>query len=103
MSHCNFDIVGLLLDTEVCDIKRPNKAGYTPTMLASLAYVQNEDHRDIIRRLFAAGNINACAEQVGALVKQTKEEINNGTLTQQLQGVPWVLYKNNKIHIGYTC
>ena len=29
-------------------------------------------------------------------MKQTKEEINNGTLTQQLQGVPWVLYKNKQ-------
>ena len=65
VSHCNFDIVGLLLDTEVCDVKRPNKAGYTPAMLAALAYVQNEDHRDVIRRLFAASNINDCAEQVG--------------------------------------
>ncbi|KAK7483501.1 hypothetical protein BaRGS_00025300, partial [Batillaria attramentaria] len=38
VSHCNFDTVSLLLDTEVCDVKRPNKAGYTPIMLAALAY-----------------------------------------------------------------
>ena len=46
-------------------MQRPNKAGYTPAMLASLAHVQNEEHRDAISRLFAASNINAQAEQVG--------------------------------------
>ncbi|XP_076440255.1 uncharacterized protein LOC143279864 isoform X4 [Babylonia areolata] len=65
VSHCNFDIVALLLDTEVCDVRRPNKAGYTPAMLASLAQVQNDDHRHIILRLFAASDINARAEQTG--------------------------------------
>ena len=65
VSHGNFDIVGLLLDTEVCDVQRPNKAGYTPAMLASLAYVQNEEHREFIRTLFEVSDINAQAEQVG--------------------------------------
>ncbi|XP_070194306.1 serine-rich adhesin for platelets-like isoform X4 [Littorina saxatilis] len=65
VSHGNFDIAGLLLDTEVCDVSRPNKAGYTPSMLAALSYVQNDDHRDIIRRLFAADDINAIAERTG--------------------------------------
>ncbi|KAL8581423.1 hypothetical protein ACOMHN_004308 [Nucella lapillus] len=65
VSHCNFDIVGLLLDTDVCDVRRPNKGGYSPAMLASLAHVQNEDHRRIILRLFAVSDINARAEQTG--------------------------------------
>ncbi|KAL8598573.1 hypothetical protein ACOMHN_051361 [Nucella lapillus] len=65
VSHCNFDIVGLLLDTKVCDVRKPNKAGYTPAMLASLAFIQNDDHRDIIRQLFMAGDINAQAEKTG--------------------------------------
>ncbi|XP_025109969.1 uncharacterized protein LOC112573633 isoform X4 [Pomacea canaliculata] len=65
VSHCNFEIVGLLLDTEVCDVKRPNKAGYTPAMLAALAYVQSDEHREIIRRLFSSSAINAQAAQTG--------------------------------------
>jgi hypothetical protein len=58
VSHCNFDIVGLLLDTECCDLRKPNKAGYSPAMLASLAHVQNNEHREVIRRLFQAGDVN---------------------------------------------
>lgn len=53
------------MDTEVCDVKRPNKAGYTPAMLAALAYVQSDEHREIIRRLFSSSAINAQAAQVG--------------------------------------
>ena len=37
------------------------------------------------------------------LVKQTREEINNGTLTQQLQVVLWCFTMKNNVHIGYTC
>ncbi|KFP33166.1 KN motif and ankyrin repeat domain-containing protein 3, partial [Colius striatus] len=36
VSHSNFHIVGLLLDTGVCNVDHQNKAGYTALMLAAL-------------------------------------------------------------------
>uniref|UniRef100_A0A0B7ABY2 Uncharacterized protein n=1 Tax=Arion vulgaris TaxID=1028688 RepID=A0A0B7ABY2_9EUPU len=61
ISHCNFDIASLLLDSEVCDINKQNKAGYTPIMLAGLATLQNLEQREIVRRLFSSGDVNARA------------------------------------------
>ncbi|XP_074157539.1 KN motif and ankyrin repeat domain-containing protein 3 [Sminthopsis crassicaudata] len=65
VSHSNFDIVRLLLDTEVCEVDHQNRAGYTALMLAALASVDGEDDMDVIRRLFSLGNVNAKASQAG--------------------------------------
>lgn len=64
VSHCNFDIVSLLLDTGVIDLNKQNKAGYTATMLATLAYPQTDRQQDVIQRLFSMGDINAKASKV---------------------------------------
>ncbi|CAG5132083.1 unnamed protein product [Candidula unifasciata] len=61
VSHCNFEIVSLLLDSEVCDINKQNKAGYTPIMLAGLVTLQNPEHQETVRRLFSRGDVNARA------------------------------------------
>ncbi|BFY99638.1 hypothetical protein BsWGS_02678 [Bradybaena similaris] len=61
VSHGNFDIVSLLLDSEVCDINKQNKAGYTPIMLAGLLTLQNPEHLETVRRLFSLGDVNARA------------------------------------------
>uniref|UniRef100_A0A4X2MF72 KN motif and ankyrin repeat domains 3 n=1 Tax=Vombatus ursinus TaxID=29139 RepID=A0A4X2MF72_VOMUR len=65
VSHSNFDIVRLLLDTGVCEVDHQNRAGYTALMLAALASVDGEDDMDVIRRLFSLGNVNAKASQAG--------------------------------------
>ncbi|CAD6244114.1 GSCOCG00013251001-RA-CDS [Cotesia congregata] len=36
VSHGNYDVVSILLDSKVCDINKPNAAGYTPVMLTAL-------------------------------------------------------------------
>ena len=64
MSHGNFDVVSLLLDTGVVDVNQCNKAGYTAVMLASLADVQTDAQRDVVLRLFRSGNVNLQASQV---------------------------------------
>ncbi|CAG5115963.1 unnamed protein product [Candidula unifasciata] len=63
ISHCNFDIASLLLDSKVCDTNRRNKAGYTPIMLAGLATVQDQRQYEVIRRLLSLGEVNARATQ----------------------------------------
>ncbi|XP_039623021.1 KN motif and ankyrin repeat domain-containing protein 3 [Polypterus senegalus] len=65
VSHSNFTVVGLLLDTGVCSVDHQNKAGYTAIMLAALAAVEAEEDMSIIRKLFSLGNVNARASQAG--------------------------------------
>ncbi|NWZ00441.1 KANK3 protein, partial [Loxia curvirostra] len=65
VSHSNFHIVWLLLDTGVCNVDHQNKAGYTALMLAALAAVEQEEDMNVVRRLFSMGNVNAKASQAG--------------------------------------
>ncbi|XP_062452429.1 KN motif and ankyrin repeat domain-containing protein 3 isoform X2 [Rhea pennata] len=65
VSHSNFHIVRLLLDTGVCNVDHQNKAGYTALMLAALAAVEQEEDMNVVRRLFSMGNVNAKASQAG--------------------------------------
>ncbi|XP_059726139.1 KN motif and ankyrin repeat domain-containing protein 3 isoform X2 [Haemorhous mexicanus] len=78
VSHSNFHIVWLLLDTAlqhlepplptpsgICNVDHQNKAGYTALMLAALAAVEQEEDMNVVRRLFSMGNVNAKASQAG--------------------------------------
>ncbi|NXA53532.1 KANK3 protein, partial [Nothocercus julius] len=65
VSHSNFHIVRLLLDTGVCNVDHQNKAGYTALMLAALAAVEQQEDMNVVRRLFSMGNVNAKASQAG--------------------------------------
>uniref|UniRef100_A0A915IQL0 Uncharacterized protein n=1 Tax=Romanomermis culicivorax TaxID=13658 RepID=A0A915IQL0_ROMCU len=56
VSHCNFDVVSLLLDTKACNLNKPNKAGYTPVMLAALCPVNEQTDALVIQRLFEMGD-----------------------------------------------
>ncbi|KAM8822279.1 KN motif and ankyrin repeat domain-containing protein 2-like [Synchiropus picturatus] len=59
VSHSNFGVVGLLLDTNVCRVDEQNKAGYTAIMLAALSTVKEDDDMAVVRKLFSKGNVNA--------------------------------------------
>ncbi|KAL1481975.1 hypothetical protein MTO96_034079 [Rhipicephalus appendiculatus] len=65
VSHGNFDVVSILLDSKVCDVSKQNKAGYTCIMLVSLAEIKNDTHRLVVQRLFQLGDVNAKAMQNG--------------------------------------
>ncbi|XP_071800214.1 uncharacterized protein [Asterias amurensis] len=65
VSHGNFTIADLLLEAQVCDVDRPNRAGYTAIMLASLATLQSEKQRQTLAKLFHLGNVNVRATQAG--------------------------------------
>ena len=58
VSHGNFDIVSILLDSKVCDINKPNKAGYTSVVLVSLVEVRSRTHASVVRRLFQLDDVN---------------------------------------------
>uniref|UniRef100_UPI00398F61B4 KN motif and ankyrin repeat domain-containing protein 3 n=1 Tax=Pristiophorus japonicus TaxID=55135 RepID=UPI00398F61B4 len=65
VSHSNFQIVKLLLDTGVCNVDWQNKAGYTAIMLAALAAMETDAEMNVVRQLFSLGNVNAKASQAG--------------------------------------
>ncbi|EFO19686.2 VAB-19 protein [Loa loa] len=65
ISHGNFDVVSVLLDSRVCNLDRANKAGYTAVMLASLCDATDEVEAAVIHRLFQLGDVNAQAVQHG--------------------------------------
>ncbi|XP_061457954.1 KN motif and ankyrin repeat domain-containing protein 3 [Rhineura floridana] len=65
VSHSNFEIVQLVLNTGICNVNHQNKAGYTALMLAALAAVEQEEDMAVVRRLFSMGNVNAKASQAG--------------------------------------
>ncbi|CAD5115088.1 DgyrCDS4100 [Dimorphilus gyrociliatus] len=65
ISHGNVDIVSLLLDTDLCDVDKPNRAGYTPLMLAALAQLQTPKHKDVVSKLMEVGDVNAKSTQAG--------------------------------------
>ena len=65
VSHGNFDVVSFLLDSNGANPNILNKAGYTCNMLISLAQINNDAHRAVVRRLFSLGDVNIRASQHG--------------------------------------
>lgn len=65
VSHGNFDVVSILLDSKVCDINQLNTAGYTSVMLVSLAEMCSPTHANVVRRLFQLADVNIRAKQHG--------------------------------------
>jgi len=65
VSHGNFDVVSILLDSKVCDINKQNKAGYTSVMLVSLAEITSPTHANVVRKLFSLADLNIRAKVHG--------------------------------------
>ncbi|KAM8805838.1 KN motif and ankyrin repeat domain-containing protein 4 [Eudromia elegans] len=65
ISHSNFPIAKLLLDTGVCDVDRPNKAGYTAVMITPLASAESRQDMEVVTKLLSAGDVNVRASQGG--------------------------------------
>ncbi|KFD71000.1 hypothetical protein M514_02577 [Trichuris suis] len=65
VSHGNFDVVSLLLDCKQCEVDKPNKAGYTPAMLAALSADLTDTNRMVMQRLFQMADVNIRTKQHG--------------------------------------
>ena len=65
VSHGNFDVVSILLDSKVANANILNKAGYTCTMLVSLAVISSDTNRSVVKKLFSSGDLNVRASQHG--------------------------------------
>lgn len=64
VSHGNFDVVSILLDSKECDVNRTNNAGYTCVMLVSLAQLKENAHHAVVKRLFQMSDVNIRAKKV---------------------------------------
>ncbi|KAH0618550.1 hypothetical protein JD844_017872 [Phrynosoma platyrhinos] len=65
VSHSNFQIVKLLLETGVCDVDHQNKAGYTAVMITPLASAETDEEMEVVTKLLREGNVNIRASQGG--------------------------------------
>ncbi|XP_047443175.1 KN motif and ankyrin repeat domain-containing protein 1 [Mugil cephalus] len=65
VSHSNFPVVRLLLDTGLCETDNVNKAGYTPVMLAALTAAESPDDLEVAQQLLKLGDVNARSRQAG--------------------------------------
>uniref|UniRef100_H3CQY7 Uncharacterized protein n=1 Tax=Tetraodon nigroviridis TaxID=99883 RepID=H3CQY7_TETNG len=65
VSHCNYGIVGLLLETGACDVNLQNNAGYTAVMLAALTAPDGPGGMEVVRKLMEMGNIHIRSKQTG--------------------------------------
>ncbi|ETE70814.1 KN motif and ankyrin repeat domain-containing protein 4, partial [Ophiophagus hannah] len=65
VSHSNFWIVKLLLETGICDVDHQNKAGYTAVMITPLASAETEEEMEVVKKLLQEGNVNIRASQGG--------------------------------------
>lgn len=75
VSHGNFDVVSILLDSKVCDINKANVAGYTAVMLAALAEVRNSTHASVANRLFQLADVNIRAKLVSFVTLQHNKRV----------------------------
>ncbi|NXS47966.1 KANK4 protein, partial [Balaeniceps rex] len=65
VSHSNFPIAKLLLDTGVCRLDLQNRAGYTAVMLTPLAAAETGEDMDVVMKLLKEGDVNLRAAQGG--------------------------------------
>ncbi|KAL1022796.1 hypothetical protein UPYG_G00032440 [Umbra pygmaea] len=65
VSHSNFPVVKLLLDTGLCEVNTQNRAGYTAVMLASLTAADGSEDMEVALQLLRQGDVNARASQAG--------------------------------------
>ncbi|KAG7223177.1 hypothetical protein INR49_015785, partial [Caranx melampygus] len=65
VSHSNFPVVKLLLDTGLCNADKQNKAGYTAIMLTALAAFHSDTDLQTVLQLLRTGDVNAKASQAG--------------------------------------
>ncbi|XP_007957266.1 KN motif and ankyrin repeat domain-containing protein 4 [Orycteropus afer afer] len=65
VSHSNFSIVKLLLETGLCNVDHQNKAGYTAVMITPLASAETSEDMAVVWRLLREGNVNIRASQGG--------------------------------------
>lgn len=84
VSHGNFDVVSILLDSKVTSINQTNNAGYTCVMLVSLAKLLVPEHRTVVQRLFKLADVNIRATKNSQTALMLAVSHGNGTIATML-------------------
>lgn len=84
VSHGNFDVVSILLDSKVTSINQTNNAGYTCVMLVSLAKLLVPEHRTVVQRLFKLADVNIRATKNSQTALMLAVSHGNGTIASML-------------------
>ncbi|KAM4604764.1 KN motif and ankyrin repeat domain-containing protein 4-like isoform 1-T2 [Polymixia lowei] len=70
VSHCNYSIVSLLVETGVSEVDLQNNAGYTAMMLASLTAPDGPGGMEVVHKLMDLGDVNIRSKQTGQTALQ---------------------------------
>ncbi|XP_023175445.2 KN motif and ankyrin repeat domain-containing protein 2 isoform X3 [Drosophila hydei] len=84
VSHGNFDVVSILLDSKVCNVNQMNNAGYTCVMLVSLAKLKQAAHRTVVERLFQMADVNIRAKKHCQTALMLAVSHGNGDMVEML-------------------
>ncbi|XDC69220.1 hypothetical protein R6Z07F_000393 [Ovis aries] len=84
VSHSNFSIVKLLLETGVCNVDHQNKAGYTAVMITPLASAETDEDMAVVWKLLREGNVNIQATQGGQTALMLGVSHDRGDMVQAL-------------------
>lgn len=84
VSHGNFDVVSILLDSKVTSINQTNNAGYTCVMLVSLAKILVSEHRTVVQRLFKLADVNIRASKNSQTALMLAVSHGNATIASML-------------------
>lgn len=86
ISHGNFDVVSILLDSKVCCVNQTNNAGYTCVMLVSLAKLVSAEHHTVVQRLFQMSDVNIRAKKHNQTALMLATSHGNYDMVQMLLG-----------------
>lgn len=84
IANSKFDVVSVLLDSHVCEMDKPNKAGYSAIMIGATTPTKDEAHASIIDRLFRSGNVNARSLSHGQTALMLAASCNNESAVKGL-------------------
>uniref|UniRef100_A0A0N5BY91 ANK_REP_REGION domain-containing protein n=1 Tax=Strongyloides papillosus TaxID=174720 RepID=A0A0N5BY91_STREA len=84
IANSKFDVVSVLLDSHVCEMDKPNKAGYSAIMIGATTPTKDEAHASIIDRLFRSGNVNARSLSHGQTALMLAVSCNNESAVKAL-------------------
>ncbi|XP_036112831.1 KN motif and ankyrin repeat domain-containing protein 4 [Molossus molossus] len=84
VSHSNFSIVKLLLETGVCNVDYQNRAGYTAVMITPLASAETDEDMAVVWKLLREGNVNIQATQGGQTALMLGVSHDRGDMVQAL-------------------
>uniref|UniRef100_A0AC35TX29 ANK_REP_REGION domain-containing protein n=1 Tax=Rhabditophanes sp. KR3021 TaxID=114890 RepID=A0AC35TX29_9BILA len=84
IANSKFDVVSVLLDAQVCEMNKPNKAGYSAIMIGATTPTKHDAHAAIVDRLFRSGDVNTRSLSHGQTALMLAVSCNNESAVRGL-------------------